>query len=200
MDWVKLYHLGDLALTIPAACALTAWLLAARAWRAAGGWLLAFGLALALVAATKIAFMGWATGLPALHFKALSGHATGFTAAVPTLCWLLAAPLGRRARGACALAALGMGVAVAVALVRAGEHTPAEALAGWLIGAATCAWAVRLVAAAPAPDPWRGGGAALLAAGIAAWAVAAAPLSHWMVRVALALSGNAAPHPWDHCG
>ncbi len=200
MDWAKLYHLGDLTLTIPAACAVAAWLVAARAWRAAGGWLLAFGLALALVAATKIAFMGWATGLPALHFKALSGHATGFTAAVPTLCWLLAAPLGRQARAAGALAALAVGVAVAVALVRAGEHTPAEALAGWLIGAATFACALRLVDAAPAPGTWRGGGAAVLAAGVAAWAVETAPLNHWMVRVALALSGNAAPHPWDHCG
>jgi hypothetical protein len=30
--------------------------------------------------------------------------------------------------------------------------------------------------------------------------VAPAPLNRWMVRVALALSGNPSPYPWDICG
>lgn len=203
MHWIELFHLGDLALTIPAACAVAAWLGAAGAWRAAGGWLLLFGLALALVAATKIAFMGWATGLPGLHFKALSGHATGFSAAFPTLCWLLARPLGPRVRAVAAGVTLALGILVAVALVQAGEHTRAEAAAGWLIGAATFLCALHLVGDAPPPRPGRGAAAlacALLAAGVAAWAVETAPLNHWLVRVALALSGNPSPYPWGHCG
>lgn len=200
MHWTTLYHLGDLELTIPAAGAITAWLLAARAWRAACGWLLAFTLALALVAATKIAFMGWATGLPALQYKALSGHATGFTAAFPTLCWLLAQRLERRARGAIALGALALGVALAAALVRAGEHTVAEAAAGWLIGAATFLYARRLLDGVSPPPPAPALAGAVLAFGAAAWAVAPAPFNYWMIRVALALSGNPSPYPWHSCG
>lgn len=200
MQWVKLYHLGDLELTIPAAGAIAAWLAAARAWRAACGWLLVFALALALVAATKIAFMGWATGLPALQYKALSGHATGFTATFPTLCWLLAQRRGPRARGVAALAGLALGVAVAAALVRAGEHTVAEAAAGWLIGAATALCALRLARDVAPPPSATAMAVALPSFFIGAWAVAPAPFNYWMIRVALALSGNPSPYPWDACG
>ena len=200
MHWTRLYHLGDLELTIPAAGAIAAWLLAARSWRAACAWLLAFVLALALVAATKIAFMGWATGLPALQYKALSGHATGFTAAFPTLCWLLAQRLDRHARNAIAIAALALGVAVAAALVGAGEHTVTEAAAGWLIGSATFLGARRLLAGVPPPPPARALAGAVLAFGACAWAVAPAPFNYWMIRVALALSGNPSPYRWDICG
>lgn len=200
MDWVRLFHLGDLGLTVPAAGAIAAWLLAARAWRAAAGWLLVFGLALVLVAATKIAFLGWATGVPGWHFKALSGHATGFAAVFPTLCWLLARRTSPRVRIGAVVAALLLAAVVAAALVRAGEHTGAEAVAGWLIGVAVFVCALRLIADAPAAPPPAAFGAALLAFGATAWLVQAAPLNHWMVRVALALSGNPVPTPWDSCG
>jgi hypothetical protein len=99
MAWTSLYHLGDLSLTLPMAGAITVWLLAERAWRAALVWGAVFGLALALVAATKIAFMGWDTGLPALRYQALSGHATGFTAVFTTACYLLTQRYGHQARG-----------------------------------------------------------------------------------------------------
>jgi hypothetical protein len=194
-----LFHLGDLGLTIPAAGAVAAWLLAARAWRAAAGWLLVFGLAIAVVAATKIAFLGWATGWPALHFKAVSGHAAGFTAAFPTLCWLLAQRRPARLRALVALAALALAAGVAAALVAAGEHTGAEAAAGWLVGAAAFACARRVAAGAPPAPPRLAACAALLAFGLTAWVVEHAPLNRWMIAVALALSGNAAPTPWDHC-
>jgi hypothetical protein len=73
-------------------------------------------------------------------------------------------------------------------------------MAGWIIGAATFLCALHLVGDAPQPRPWRGAGAALLAAGAAFRLVEAAPLNHWLVRVALALSGNPSPYPWGHCG
>lgn len=199
----ELFHLGDLGLTLPAAGAIAAWLCAVRAWRAAAGWALVFSLAIAFVAATKIAFLGWATGLPALQFKAVSGHATGFTAAFPTLCWLLAARCPARMRAAVALAALLLAAGVAAALVQAGEHTRAEAAAGWLLGAAVFACALRLTADVPAAPPRAAATAAtaaILAFGLTAWIVEHAPLNVWMVAVALALSGNASPYPWDSCG
>ena len=141
ISWHQLFHLGEPMLTLPAGSAIAAWLLAARAWRPALGWIVGFGLALGLVAASKIAFMGWATGLPALAFKAISGHATGFAAVFPTLCYLA---MPARARAPAAGAALALAAVVAAALVHAGEHTLAESAAGWLIGAGTFLGTARL--------------------------------------------------------
>jgi hypothetical protein len=200
MLWSKLFHLGDLSLTLPTGMAIAAWLLAARAWRAAAGWMLVFGLALALVAATKVAFMGWATGLPALGYKAVSGHAAGFTAAFPTLCWLLAQRCAPPLRATAAAVALGLGVAVAVALVHAGEHTPAEAIAGWTIGTAAFFLTTYLAADVPTPPPGRAFASAALAFGATAWALHSVSVGYWMIRLALALSGNSYPYPWDNCG
>lgn len=201
MSWSTLFHLGDLALTLPTGLAIAAWLLAARAWRAAAGWALAFGLALGLVAASKIAFLGWATGLPGLDFKAVSGHAAGYTATFPTLCWLVLqrAPPALR-RGATA-AALVLGLALVAALIRTGEHTPAEAAAGWLVGAGAALCAMRLAGAAPAPASASAAAlpSALLAFGIAAWVLHRVSVGYWMIKVALALSGNHVPYAWDRC-
>ena len=220
MSWYQLFHLGDPMLTLPAGSAIAAWLLAARAWRAAFGWMLVFGLALGLVAATKIAFMGWATGLPALAFKAVSGHATGFAAVFPTLCWLAVPARATRARMLVAGVALALAAVVAAGLVHADEHTLAEAVAGWLIGtgAFLCtAWLAGGTSGAPAgagasasvPAPpsapaFATTPAALACAALAflasSWLLRSAPLNYWMIKVALVLSGNAAPVPWDHCG
>jgi len=200
LSWSQLLHLGDLSLTIPTGSAIAAWLLAGRAWRAAFGWTLVFGLALGLVAATKIAFMGWATGLPALDFKAVSGHATGFAAVFPTLCYLLAGGRTARTRTLGAFAGLALAGVVAAALVHAGEHTLAEALAGWLIGAGVFLCAVHLAGNQPAPPAGRAIAFAACAFLATAWILRSAPLNWWMIKVALVLSGNPAPIPWDTCG
>jgi hypothetical protein len=200
MSWSQLLHLGDLSLTLPAGAAIASWLLAARAWRAAAGWCLVFGLALTLVAATKIAFLGWATRLPSLDYKAVSGHAAGFTTVFPTLTFLLLRPYGTALRFTATAAALALGTLVAAALVHAGEHTAAEAIAGWLIGAAASVCAIHLTGDVATPPTGRAVIFCTLAFGVIAWALRSAPLGYWMIKVALALSGNSRPTPWDHCG
>lgn len=199
MSWASLFHLGDLSVTIPAAGAIAAWLLIARAWRAALGWGLVFCLALALVAATKIAFMAWDTGLPTLHYQALSGHATGFAAVCPTLCYLLTQRYGHDAR----VLASGLGVllaaVVAVALVQARQHSPAEALAGWMIGTGAFLAVVYLGGEVPAPPAGRALAGSMLAFAATAWAIGSLPFGYWMIRLALVLSGNHHPFSWDRC-
>jgi hypothetical protein len=200
MVWSNLFHLGDLSLTLPTGCAIAGWLLASRAWRAALGWTLVFGLALALVAATKVAFLGWATGLPTLGYRAVSGHAAGFTAAFPTLGWLLTQRRARPVRMGAAVGALGLGIVVAAALVHAGEHTPAEAIAGWIIGLAAFLCTVHLAGDVPAPPTGTALASAGLAFGATAWALHSVSVGYWMIRLALVLSGNLYPYPWDNCG
>ncbi|QJE02882.1 phosphatase PAP2 family protein [Massilia forsythiae] len=200
MSWSDLLHLGDLSLTVPTGSAIAAWLLAGRAWRAAAGWTLVFGCTLGLVAASKIAFLGWDAGVPALQFKALSGHATGFALAFPTLCHVLAARLAPAMRRAVTGTALALAAVVAAALVHAGEHTPAEATVGWLIGIGAFVCAVRLTHDAP-PAPRPVALACAIAAFIAtAWAIRWLPVGYWLIKLALLLSGNHAPFPWDQDG
>jgi hypothetical protein len=89
---------------------------------------------------------------------------------------------------------------VAAALVHAGEHTLAEAVAGWLIGSGVFLCTARLAGTEPAPPAGRALACATLAFVASAWVLRSVPLNYWMIKVALVLSGNAAPMPWDHCG
>jgi len=193
-------HLGDLELTLPLAAALSAWLMAARAWRTAFWWSLLFAIGIGLVGATKIAFLGWGTGLPALNFKAVSGHATGVTAVFPTLFYLLLHSRGATWRTAGAAAGLGLGAAVAVLLVVAGEHAATEALAGWGMGALVSLGSIRLSGELRAPRLLQGAACGVLVFLAASWAMQSAHVGYWMIKAALALSGNDRPFPWDSCG
>lgn len=199
MSWATFLELGDLTLTLPLASAIAAWLLAARDWRAAGYWLLFFTGALAVVGMTKVAYLGWGTAIPALDFQALSGHAAGVTAVFPVLFYM---PLQRRPRAAMAAAGAGLmlGACLAVALVTTGEHTVAEAWAGWMVGAAAAAGTIQAAGKAPATPPLAGMASGLLAFAATSWAMQQAHVGYWMIRIALALSGNAHPFEWDRCG
>lgn len=197
---MQLLHLGDLELTMPLAAAGGAWLLAARAWRAAAAWTVLYGGTIALVGGSKIAYLGWGTDIALLGFKAFSGHAAGVAAVYPVLGYLLCRPAGRGLALAAAGAGLVLGLAVAVVLVRQGEHTVAEAAAGWLLGAAASTGTVH-----QADTRGSGTGLASAASALAVFVVAAALMQsahvgYWMIRLALALSGNAQPFSWDTCG
>lgn len=192
---MTLVRLGDLDLTLPLAAAAFGWLAAARAWRIALLWGLLFGGGVMLVGASKIAFMAWGSGLPALGFKSVSGHATGVTAVFPTLLYLMLHSAGPGSRRAGVAAGLGLGLVVGVLLVVYDFHTAAEAVAGCVLGAAiSLAW-IRLAGpAAFAPSPamlcWF---ALTFLAG--AWLMTFAHIGWWMIRFATLLSGNARPYP-----
>jgi len=200
MPLLKLVHLGDLELTLPLAAAMSAWLMAARAWRTAFWWSFLFSIGIGLVGATKIAFLGWGAGLPALNFKAVSGHATGVTAVFPTLFYLLLHSRGASWRTVGAAAGLVLGAAVALLLVGTGEHTVAEALAGWGMGALVSLGSIRLSDELSTPRLLQGSACGVLVFLAASWAMQSAHVGYWMIKAALALSGNDRPFPWDSCG
>ena len=136
MNWPQLIHLGDVPLTMAAAAAIAYWLFASRPWPAAVWWCVLFASALALVAASKVAFLVWGAPSPAVQFRALSGHAMGVTAIATILC-RLAIPQGSSAwarRGGVA-AGMALGAAMALMLIFHQDHSVAEAVAGWLLGA-----------------------------------------------------------------
>jgi len=196
---MKLIHLGDLELTVPLAAAACAWLLGAKEWRAVAAWSVLYAGAIALVGASKIAYLGWGTMLDPIAFKAFSGHAAGVTAVYPVLGYLLCRPIGRGAAFAAASTGLTLGLILAAVLVGRAEHTAAEAVAGWMLGACASIGTVYLL------EP-RGivPGPASAACAVAVFVASAqlmqsAHVGYWMVKLALALSGNAQPYSWDTC-
>jgi hypothetical protein len=190
-------HVGDIELTLALAAAITAWLMAARAWRMALWWSLLFTLGIGLVGANKVAFMAWGISLHALDFKAVSGHATGVTAVFPTLFYLLLRWRGARARGAGVGAGLALGALMAVLLVVEDEHSVAEALAGWITGAAVSLGAIRMAGALPSSRTRAHGLlCSMLVFASAAWLMHAVPHGYLMFRTAALISGNPVPFPW----
>lgn len=213
----NLVHLGDLEVVLPLAAALACWLLAARAWRIALRWLLLFGAALCIVGATKIAYLGWGTGVHAVGFKAISGHAMSVTALYPFFAFVVlfrperehngaqpvraqTAPRRPMAPWTAMLAGLALGAIVSGLLVTTGEHSVAEALAGWTLGAAVSLGGAMakhdLGAERMLPTVWW----TIPVFALSATLMESAHVGYWMIRMALALSGSERPYSWDGCG
>jgi len=92
-----------------------------------------YTIAVALVAATKIAYFGWGFGSD--EFTGLSGHAARAAAVYPMLAYLITAGLNRKlAFGAMFIGAL-IAVFAASAQVALGSHMIAEGVLGALLGA-----------------------------------------------------------------
>ena len=188
--WLQLVRLGDPELTLPGAAGVSAWLLAARAWRMAFWWSLLFGCAVGLVAASKIMFLGWGGGWQVLGYKALSGHATGATALFPMLFYLLLQERSLRWRAAGVGAGLLLGALLVLALAASGEHNWSEALAGWCAGAAASLGALSLAGSLPALRSAHGLLAFVLVFFAGAWLMQWAHIGWWMIKAARLLSGH----------
>lgn len=195
---VRILHLGDLAVALPAGAGLTAALACAGSPRLALRFALSLAGVILLVGATKVAYLGWGTAIAPLDYKALSGHAAVAATVYPFMAWVLLRPLGMRyallgVGGAALLAA-----AVALVLVMHEQHTQAEAAGGWLVGlSASLANIGR--GYAPAASRWLPAlSCAIPAALLCAWAVQQAHIGYWLVRLALLFSGAPVPHSWNN--
>ncbi|VTU14624.1 phosphatase PAP2 family protein [Variovorax sp. RA8] len=138
--WYSITWFGDSGFLLPVAAWIAVWLGVRTvtrpvAWR----WLALFGSAGALVAASKIAFMGWGIGSATLNFTGISGHTMLSTSIWPVAFWLVAAHWRPRVRAA--VAALGWVFAALIGLSRLAiyAHSKSEVAAGFLLGAAVSA-------------------------------------------------------------
>jgi hypothetical protein len=134
--------------------------------------------------------MAWGTGVHALDFKAVSGHATGVTAVFPTLFYLLVRRCGARAQAAGVGAGLALGMLMGVRLVAEDDHSVAEALAGWVAGAAISLVTIRKAGALPPNGAWPHGLlCSMLVFASTTWLMHAVPHGYLMFRTAVLLSG-----------
>lgn len=192
--WLVITRLGAAGIMLPLFVTIAIAFWRSGQTRALRTWAWALAAGVAVVLATKIAFIGWGWGSARFDFTGISGHATLAASIFPVwLGWLLARH-GRRcsAYGA----ALGLGVAAVVGWSRLvlGAHSPSEVILGWLLGAGISLVACRSLGIRAPSMSWAGplAGMLLLSAfspGIAGFL----PTHTWEVRVALALSGHARP-------
>lgn len=137
---------GDLAVLMPLATAILAWLIAARLRRTALWWLLALALCAGGIGLLKVYFV--ACGSPGV-LQSPSGHSGLATLVYGALAVLVAREAGGWAR----LVAVGLGalliVGITLSRILLGAHTPPDAAAGLLIGLAALAVFFRGTAAGP---------------------------------------------------
>lgn len=134
MWWHGLSLVGSLAVTGPIGVAIAIWLVAGRSWHLTAAWCALFGAGMALVVATKVAFMGWGVGVEAVEFAGFSGHAMRAAAVFPVAFYLLVRtrPLAWRC-GAVAAGVL-LAVLIAVSRVYVGAHSVSESVTGCILG------------------------------------------------------------------
>ena len=142
--WVHVTDLGDSAVLLPLALVIVLWL-GRQSRRAAFIWAVLFSLDGAVVALSKILYMGWGLHPPGWNFTGMSGHSALSMLVWPTLGQLLAT--GRPPGWRWLLPALGAVLAAAIVVSRltTDVHTPIEAASGALWGGALAVLALWLL-------------------------------------------------------
>jgi hypothetical protein len=196
MPWMPVIDIGHTAVMVPMAGAIAVWLISGRAWKLALSWCLIFAGGLALVAASKIGFLGWGLSVPSLGFKALSGHAWRAAAVLPVLFYVLlqAAPDKWRKRGF--VFGVGLSIGLGALLVVFKFHTTSEVLASLVLGVAAGAVFVRLSAILPAPSASRQAMGMSLVAFLVICSLKPSAINHRLVDLALYFSGRDQPYRW----
>lgn len=194
IPWMHISSVADTVVTLPAAVTIAVWLATGRAWRMTAWWSLLFICGLAIVAATKIAFLGWGLGIHALDFMGMSGHAMRATAVFPVIFYLVLQQSSKGGRTSGVLLGILIGILVGVSRIALHVHSVSEVVAGCAIGGAVSVGFIWIARGLPRPHLDR----RLIALGMCALLPTAyaspAPTHQWMKAVALYLSGHDVPY------
>lgn len=134
MWWHGLSVVGSLAVTGPIGVAIAVWLLAGKSWRLTAVWCALFGVGMALVVATKMAFVGWGIGVESVEFAGFSGHAMRAAAVFPVAFYLAFRSSPRHARWLATIAGVYLAMMIAVSRVYVQAHSVSESVSGCLLG------------------------------------------------------------------
>lgn len=135
--WRVLTRLGEAQILLPAAALSILALVHQRQGRPlAGRWLATLAAAVALTAASKVAFIGWGIGWSALDFTGISGHAMFAAAVYPLLLGTLAPATSRVAPWLAIAAGAALALLVGASRVTVHAHSWSEVVAGLTLGGA----------------------------------------------------------------
>ena len=194
--WKNIIDIGHTAYMFPLAAAMTVWFAAGGAWKMALYWCGMFASGVSIVALSKIAYLGWDTGIPSLGFKALSGHVLCATAVLPVLGFLVL----RCTSLAWGAVGITVGIAISAGLglliVYFNYHALSEAIASFILGMCISLGFLHITRTFPAPRASRW--SAPLGAMIFALVFILKPsvINHKLDDVALHLSGRDRPFEW----
>lgn len=194
IPWTKITIFGDTVVMMPAAAAILVWLLVGRAWRMAFWWGLLFSMGLAVVAATKIAFIGWGIGSDALDFTGISGHAMRASAVLPVMAYLLMQRASPSLRTCGIALGVAFGLLIGESRIALHVHSVSEVASGCLLGSLIGLGFIRLCAGVPMQslNRWL---VALSMCGLLPTSYAEpAPTHGWITATALYLSGHDKPY------
>lgn len=198
MNWAWLTPLGNGVLLFPLMAVTVLVLL----WRARGHrrevlrWPLALGVAIALVAASKIAFYGFGIGVKSWNLTGYSGHAVLALGFWPVFLMLLVPVRFITLRPLLVLAGVVLGLMVGYSRIALGAHPPAEVLVGVILGGLAAAIGVGHLLRLELGTPMV---LVLLAAMIALplwkpeWTSAHLPSERWFAQIGTELSGREKP-------
>ncbi|MDM0010953.1 phosphatase PAP2 family protein [Variovorax sp. J22P168] len=128
---------GDSGFLLPAALWIAVWLGIRSPTRPlAVLWLLLFGFAGALIAVSKIAFMGWGIGSATLNFTGFSGHTAMAASIWPVACWLAVSRWEHRVRVAAAVFGWLFAALIGFTRLWLDAHSVSEVVAGYGLGLA----------------------------------------------------------------
>ncbi|GAB5099251.1 phosphatase PAP2 family protein [Caballeronia sp. LP006] len=145
-------NLGDAALLLPLALVCALWLRSVD-MRLAIRWAVLLTAGMGLVGLSKILYAGCGLEVPAIEFRMISGH-TMLAASIYTVAaGLLAGGLGRAWYLLGAAAGLVLAALIGASRILQDAHTPAEVVAGWLLGGLIAFLLLRHVFAVPRKMP-----------------------------------------------
>lgn len=194
LPWRFITHLGDSSLLAPSATIIAIWLLLEQRTRLFWYWSILLAGALALVAASKIAFFACGFGIQALNFTGFSGHSTFSMALWPVAALLLVQ------RQHSWVQVLGVGAGYVLALLIGASrlvlhlHSLTEVLAGCVLGALVSISFIWVAGTPSRPllNRWLLAlGLCVLVGGVSSQT---APTQRWFVHLALTVSGHQQPY------
>lgn len=190
--WQQITAYADIGILMPAAIALTVWLLAAKNWRAALCWLAVFIVGMGITGVSKLAFIGWGWGVESYDFTGFSGHAMRAAAIFPVALYLLPWPAARAWRVAAVVFGLLLGALIAYSRLMVGAHSVSESVTGALLGSACAGVFLYYVWGQKIQVPiW------LIALCLAFFALTpskhSTPTHSWLIGVAMQISGHDRP-------
>jgi membrane-associated phospholipid phosphatase len=192
--WLVITHLGAASLMLPMFMMVTAELWLAGQKSDLLAWLLAMMAGVAIVLASKIAFIGWGWGSASLNFTGISGHTMLASSIFPVwMGWLLAGPTRRFSLHGVMLG-LAIGAVVGWSRLILGAHSPSEVIAGWVLGMGISLFAYKVMRGRGPAQGWARLAGILLLFAFSPSLSGYLPTHRWEVGIALALSGHTHPY------
>lgn len=196
MNWTDISNFGDVTITTLIATAIAAWLFVEDEKRLAFWWTALYAAGMGVVVATKMAFIGWGIGIPALDFAGFSGHAMRAAAVLPVLMYLIFQRARFPVRAAGVLTGFAFALLIGVSRVVLHTHSVSEVVAGLLLGTGVGLAFIRIAHTLLSRHVFKP-----LRILLSALALLPAPYVHpsptqqWLTNLTLYVSGHENPYP-----